>query len=733
MKTLLLLLFCIPLLLGAAPLKIKPGVKTPTAFAIFIDRPSYDRTKASLEAYRDVVEKDGLATYIFVDDWSSPQQIREIIKSLYADPKMPLEGVVFVGDIPVPMIRDAQFMTSAFKMDQKRDWTQSSIPSDRYYDDFELQFDFIRRDSLHPLYFYYTLNPQSRMILRSEIYSARIKPTVREGVDKYALLDNYLKKVVRVRSVQNPLNDLTVARGHGYNSEAREAWSGEQLALREQFPRLFNAGNYVRFYDFDTDWPVKSHYLTAVQRADADVVLFHHHGAEDTQYLNGYKEGSAPDVSIENVRRYLRSKVQTAALRKKDVEKTIQDYMKTFAVPREWMADALDPKVMEQDSLYNLELDIYVSDIHAIKPNARFVMFDACYNGSFHVDDYIAGAYIFNDGNTIVTQGNTVNTIQDKWPDEFLGLLGCGLRVGQWGRHVHFLETHIIGDPTYRFANGAESELDINRAITIGGKDTGMWEKMLKNTHPDVQAMALRKLYECKGEKISSLLKETYETSSYGVVRMECMKLLFLIDNQDLYDVLKLAVDDSYELVRRFAVEYIGRTGADELIPALVNSLLNDNLSVRVNYKARDASRFMDAEKMMAEIRRQCRIADHWINKEERMNGLITLVERNHKSWESDIKLIQDHEAKEKDRLSEIVSHRNLPFHKSVEPLVAYVLDSSNKPDLRIAAIEALSWFSHSWERGKIIAACDKLIAANENQALVNEALKTRNRITPVR
>lgn len=41
---------------------------------------------------------------------------------------------------------------------------------------------------------------------------------------------------------KEPLNDLTVARGHGYNSEAREAWSGEQLALREQLPDLFRPG-----------------------------------------------------------------------------------------------------------------------------------------------------------------------------------------------------------------------------------------------------------------------------------------------------------------------------------------------------------------------------------------------------------------------------------------------------------------------------------------------------------
>ena len=53
------------------------------------------------------------------------------------------------------------------------------------------------------------------------------------------------------------------------------------------------------------------------------------------------------------------------------------------------------------------------------------------------------------------TQGNSVNALQDKWPDRYIGLLDCGVRIGQWGRHVHYLETHLIGDPTYRFINRA--------------------------------------------------------------------------------------------------------------------------------------------------------------------------------------------------------------------------------------------------------------------------------------
>lgn len=100
---------------------IRPKVKTSTAFAIVVDRQSYDKVRTAVEAYRDAIEKDGLATWILIDDWESPAEIRALLKELYEDRRMPLEGTVFVGDIPVPMIRDASFCLRLSK-DQKRPW-----------------------------------------------------------------------------------------------------------------------------------------------------------------------------------------------------------------------------------------------------------------------------------------------------------------------------------------------------------------------------------------------------------------------------------------------------------------------------------------------------------------------------------------------------------------------------------------------------------------------------------
>ena len=85
MKALLLLLWLLPLWSWAKPEMIRPKVKTSTAFAIVVDRQSYDKVRTAVEAYRDAIEKDGLATWILIDDWESPAEIRALLKELYED------------------------------------------------------------------------------------------------------------------------------------------------------------------------------------------------------------------------------------------------------------------------------------------------------------------------------------------------------------------------------------------------------------------------------------------------------------------------------------------------------------------------------------------------------------------------------------------------------------------------------------------------------------------------
>lgn len=699
-------------------------------FAIVIDSVSYIQAKNEVDRYAESVEADGLKTFIIVDRWHNPDLIKHELKQLYQAKENPIEGAVFIGDIPIAMIRDAHHLTSAFKMDPKRDWQRSSIASDRFYDDFDLSFDFLKQDSIKPILFYYSLRPDSKQSLHPDIYTARIKPLEKSNKDKYEQLRNYLTKVVNIKQQEknNIVDNLTMARGYGYNSESQVAWSGEQLALKEQFPTLFNPGSFVKFMDFDSYWPMKPYWLNEVLRPDLDIMLFHHHGANDAQYVTGNKKGSDVNTSIENIKLYLRSKVASAVERGKSKEEAIESYMKSFGVPRQWCEEAFDPALQAKDSVTNASLSITSQDVLGILPNARFIMFDACFNGMFFQDEYIAGAYLFNDGKTVVTQANTVNTIQDKWPDEFLGLLSHGLRIGQWGKYTHFLETHIFGDPTFRFAKNIMTEFDINDALTAHKNDTGFWERALSNPSVDVQAIALRMLYENDYPDISALLKKSYFESPSMIVRLEALILLSQIDNDDFVEVLAAATTDSYELTKRYAVDFSAKNGSEKLLPALARMILNDNTSKRLVFKLSSGFRMMNLDKLETELLQQAEGLP--LYSKDMLNNTLKNIRSTRESKKKDYELLVSKSEGVRKRMLEINRFRNQPASDEVDILFTVLADPADNPEIRLAVAEAIGWYIYSYRKPYILERLSKLITIEKDPSVLLEMEKTVNRLS---
>ncbi|MDO4736287.1 MAG: HEAT repeat domain-containing protein, partial [Bacteroidia bacterium] len=74
-----------------------------SSFAIFIDKASYEACKESVNKYKELLENEGLATYLLVADWESPEHVKYFIKKYYNE--QALEGAVFIGDIPIALIR----------------------------------------------------------------------------------------------------------------------------------------------------------------------------------------------------------------------------------------------------------------------------------------------------------------------------------------------------------------------------------------------------------------------------------------------------------------------------------------------------------------------------------------------------------------------------------------------------------------------------------------------------
>ena len=700
---------------------VKPSIKSKTTFAIVTDSKSYEQAKEEIDAYRTSVENGGLGTYLLIDDWKTPQPIRELLMKLHADRKAPLEGCALVGDIPVPMVRDAQHLCSAFKMNQTMTWQRSSVPSDRYYDDFDLKFDYIKQDSLKPDYHYLSLRADSKQYLSPDIYSGRIRPLRAEGMDKYQLLRDYLKKVVAEKQKNNILDHLTMARGHGYNSEDPLAWSGEQIALREQLPQLFLPGNTVKFYDFVFQFSTKNLYLNEVQREDLDVLLFHHHGGPQAQYINGYEYANNVESNIEGIKRYLRSKIPGRA-QKVGKEQAIAEFSKRYNVPESWCEEAFDIEKQKQDSIYNYSMDIHVEEIHQLRPNARFIMFDACFNGSFHLDDYQAGAYIFNPGKTIATLACSVNSIQDKWPNEFLGLMATGMRIGHFTRLTCFLENHLIGDPTLRFTPTTDAGFDLNQALVWKKNDIAFWKKQIASPLADMQALALRQLSDTDYKDIVPLLEESYFQSSSFMVRLEALRLLALNHPSQSIRVLKAALNDSYELIRRYAAEYVEKNGSPELLSAWIEGYLQRSHEKRFRFKVTnglDAFPYADTK---AEIERQANQLT--LFDRSHVDALMKQLTRNEQGMERDIQTITDPNSKASYVRRDLRVFRNHPVGgKPLDMIINFVKDESRPSDQRLIATEVLGWYNLYYDKASIISSLKEI--NSKDDVLMNEIKKT--------
>ena len=139
--------------------------------------------------------------------------------------------------------------------------------------------------------------------------------------------------------------------------------------------------------------------------------------------------------------------------------------------------------------------DVYkrqvLADLKKLRPGARVVMFNACYNGSFHEEGYVAGSYLFVPGSlTVTAQGNTVNVLQDKVADQLIGYMGMGIRLGFWQKEVVTLESHMLGDPTFHFTSCEKAE-EWNRSLAAGAPEA-YWRGYLQAPEPMQRAMAIK-------------------------------------------------------------------------------------------------------------------------------------------------------------------------------------------------------------------------------------------------
>lgn len=690
-------------------------------FAIIVDQETYTACKAEIENYRSVLESEGFSAVVVARVWSNPVQVKDVLYKMYLSGG--LEGAVFIGNIPIPMIRDAQHFTSAFKMDQELNpFMSSSVPSDRFYDDFDLKFDYLGVESQNPLFHYFSLRADSPQRISCDIYTGRIKPT-RDGEEGYAQIRDYFTKLFAERKKENKLDVITSYTGEGSFSNSLTAWKDEGHTFREQFPNAFTKGNSVKFLIFNMYPFMKDVVIDELRREEMDLMIFHEHGMPDRQYLTATPFSKGLEERSDAARALFRNALRKIndPLKRESVK---QEWMKYYNIDSTWFTGAFDAEQLKKDSLEDIRTGIILEDVPIIKPNARVVIFDACYNGDFREDKFIAGEYIFGGGKTLVTFANSVNVLQDKSSSDLMGILALGYSVGEWAQQVNILESHIIGDPTFRFKSEGRPKLDLR------SKDISYWLNVLeKEELPDLKGLALHKLFNLKHKELPQLLVNTYYSSPYYTVRLQVYHLLQFYKGDYFSDLIENSAFDPYEFIRRKSIFSMGKIGSDEFIPYIASVYLNDYLDERVFFNATFCFDLMDMDKLEAEVRKQLDANTSYFNKE----AVWSQFKKNLDSRKSIAQMaiaITDKEKSLKSRIGAARMLRNYNYHQNVDEYLAVLQDSSEDDSLRIALAEALGWFTLSKERESIVKVCKELAASvPENEKLRNELLKTAARI----
>jgi hypothetical protein len=671
-----------------------PTRATPTSFALVVDAATWAAIPGPIRAYRAAVEADELGTWILADDWTDPAVVRAALRALHAGER-PLEGALLVGRIPVPMLRGAQHLTTAFKMDEGQPRQRSSVPSDRFYEDFDLVWRPLGADESDPRLAYFELAPESPQRVEKEIYTARLAPPL-DGAAGEAAIAACLERFVRLRGRPQVLDRALTLMGHGYVSESLDAWADARTALVEQLPALRRPGgtlvalNHLRGPDLEK--------VLSRELADPayDLAILHSHGDDDRQFLIGALPLPTAAAQVDELRRHARAQLRRARARGQSEAEAKLGLMERHGIPLAWFDRAFDAAVTAADEALDARTELTAAEVESIAPGAEVIHLDACFNGNIVARPYQAAAYLFGDGETAVVVANSVNVAQDVDADRGIALLGLGERVGRWHLSRPHLESHLFGDPTFRFAAPARPPRVARRLLGLPG---------------------------LRDEDLVGLLR----AEPASALRLEALGQLARRRSPAFEDALPLAARDPSELVRRRAIALIGDLGRADQVEVLVRAALRDP-SERVAFDAREAAKKLAPHLVEAAVERVLAAepaAPEALEREALLQGL-----RPGAFVTEDLAAAADRSRPADQRARSLRTYRLYRAHPALPGLLELARAADEAPEVRIAALEALGWYVFAAGREAVIEACGEIAAeAGCPPAVRGEALKTAGRL----
>ncbi len=677
-----------------------------TSVAIVVDSVTNAIVGGSVEKYAESIRAIGKNTFIInVKSSIDAGKIRDTLQYLYSYKR--LEGAVLIGDIPIPMVRAGNHLTTAFKMDPALSWQKSSVPSDRFYDDFHLKFNYIKNDEHNNLLRYYEIADNSPQTIRCNIYSARIKPSKSDTkYSYYELIASFLERAAESKKHKERLDYVMHFGGHGNSSESFNARIDENMALYEQLG-FVSPSEKVCYLNYDEDRYVKSRFLKALASPDLDIAFIHSHGAVKKQYLSKQPYTFVPKEHLEYAKAQFRDRLRSA----KDTLKIKAEIIRQYDIPADWLDGFSSKALTTKDSLQNSLTDVSIEDLKNYNSGVKVLILDACFNGAFIYDDYIAAEYAFGkNSSTLAVFGNSVNIIQDHHKNAMMGLLSYGVSIGNMAKYNMTLESHIFGDPTFFFEGKKSGFGNFDNVVTFPTLHDAY--KMYKSSIPDISCLGMRLLYH-NGKISTEKIMESLTNDNRMNVRMGALSCIAGQMSDYLPNAIIAGLNDSYELIRRMSARYAENNGSELLIKSILKHYYDPLETSRVRYHLLNSIK----QYKFSELKNQILPQDY--NRFKRMCM----------SDSSDISCLTDSTVSVKEKLSIIKAQRNSCLAMAVEPMLK-IIDCDLNENLRLAAVEALGWYKYSYKREFIVLKCKSLAEKTTDKKLKRELYKTIRRLT---
>ncbi len=688
MKRFPFLILTVALLLAATHLSAqKVSIEEPVSdngvkFAIVIDGKTFSNVKDQVYSYRDALSKDGLDAYIISGDWENPDQVREEIRKVYLANQKNFEGIVLVGDIPVVMVRNAQNMTRRFKMNENLfEKGRSSVPSDRFYDDLGLEFEFISK-SKHVSgadgreLFFYNLKPESRQRLAPDFYSGRIMYPAGIGGDKYKAIGDFLARAAAAHLNPPKMRDMLLSRGELSEGEDPQARSGVVEMLRDQIPFLEEYPQRLFTLDFSKDYdPVTDNLLMSLKNKRFGIFYYRGHGNFGEMQPGAAGKGK-------------------------------------WKIPEE--------------------------DIRNLPVQMNYIILNSCFNGVLHRGKDVAGAFLFSKGNVLAVQAVSINSWQDEWMSRYMGIIYGGARVGEYHRLFPLLERNIIGDPTFHFASCYD--YDLKDQTVLKAEDEPYWTACLERGLPpqaegsrnnSLSCVAVNRLQAMGKLSSSEIVQRSLKTISPSVSLEYIMQVYEMFGrgyspdvSEDLLKMFRYGLQSNAEFVVR-------HTSVIELFysnPVLCQALIetmNTNIKLR---RARCRQFTGDALGLMPP-----QIVDSVLaNSPLRQNALLCsevkkAMEAGQKLKKTELMVLTDTHTETARRVLHAIAVKNWPYPDQIQQYLQMIANSSLNTEIRLHLADGLGYFDYSYKKKEVIDGVRKLLEDPSVEATMRNSMNRKS------